>query len=385
MTSTAARRETPCERLVKQEIRRRGPMTFFEFVDLALYHPQHGYYNQSGPLRGRAGDYFTSMQVSRLFPSVFADALRAMRETLDCEQFTLIEAGSGSGEFLEGVLEALKAEGGLRGLRVWSVERSRPGRDRLWRVLSRFPKCEVVAGLEDIEWFGSLEGCLVSNELFDALPFHRLRLTAAGWREIFVALEGDELVEREGELSSPHLPLVAHLDRAEIETGQEVEVRPEGGRLLQDWGQLLLRGYAVTFDYGHPRRFLYSPSRPRGTWRCFSKHQGNERPFDLVGRQDITADVDFTQLAEAGEAELLEPRLFCSQGSFLTHVGAARIEKLLSAGSDEERRRASGVVRQLVHPGAMGDAFWVLAQAKGVELPELLARVPDRRRRLHGS
>ena len=116
--------------LLRQEIRADGPISFFRFVDLALYHPAHGYYGRLAPQRGRAGDYVTSMQMGGLFPAIFADVVRAMRQTLQSEQFALIELGAGGGEFVEGVLRALTADE-RKGLRVWAVERSRLAREAL--------------------------------------------------------------------------------------------------------------------------------------------------------------------------------------------------------------------------------------------------------------
>src|SRR5258708_6253861 len=144
--------------LIRQEIRARGPRTFYEFMDLALYHPLYGYYQRPAPQRGRSGDYFTSLQVSALFPEIFADALLAMRQTLDSDQFTLLEMGAGHGEFLEGVLTVLKNHDALKGLRVWAVECARPARERLMRRLSRFAKCHVVSTLDEIEWMGGADG-----------------------------------------------------------------------------------------------------------------------------------------------------------------------------------------------------------------------------------
>jgi SAM-dependent MidA family methyltransferase len=83
--------------------------------------------------------------------------------------------GSGDGEFLRGILEALEARKKLGGVRVFAIERSRPAREKLWRALSRFPKCEILDSVDQIEVVGGLDGCLFTNELFDALPFHRLR------------------------------------------------------------------------------------------------------------------------------------------------------------------------------------------------------------------
>jgi len=364
--------------LVRQQIERFGPMTFERFVDIALYHPKYGYYNRTASQRGRAGDYFTSMQVGGLLPEIFAEALRAMRETLGPEQFSLIEIGAGGGEFLEALLSALSPED-RKGLRVWAVERSRSARENLWRRLSRFPRCEAVASLDDIDWMGGLEGCVFSNEFFDALPFHRLRRRGVGWKEIYVGLEGGGLVEVEGDLSRPDLASACGLDAVAVPDGAEVEARPMIPSVYEEIGGRLARGYMLTIDYGYPRAALERPDKGNGTWRCFFQHQLSEKPFDNVGKQDITADVDFTQLAEAGLAHDFEPRLFCSQGIFLSHVGQDRIQKRLSGPDGATVARG---LQQLLHPNAMGERFSMLVQTKTADLPPGFSDVPDRRHRL---
>src|SRR5262245_40302319 len=137
-----------CEELIRQEIDRTGPINFARFVELALYHPKYGYYYQTAPRRGKAGDYFTSLQVSDLFPRIFANVIRQLRDALGTDSVSLIEVGAGDGEFLEGVLKNVESNS----LRVWAVERSASARDKLHKRLSRFPKCEVVSSFDDIEW-----------------------------------------------------------------------------------------------------------------------------------------------------------------------------------------------------------------------------------------
>ena len=372
------REKEPALALVRQQIERLGPMTFERFVDLALYHPTYGYYSRTAPQRGRAGDYFTSMQVGGLLPEIFADALRAMREALGPEQFSLIEIGAGGGEFLESLLAALSPDD-RKGLRVWAVERSRSARENIWRRLSRFARCEAVASLDEIDWMGGLEGCVFSNEFFDALPFHRLRRRGAGWNEIYVGLENGALVELELDLSRPDLARSCGLDNVAVPDGAEVEARPQIPSVYEEVGGRLARGYMLTIDYGYPRAALERPDKGNGTWRCFHQHQVSEKPFESVGRQDITADVDFTQLAEAGRGFDFETRLFCSQGIFLSHVGQDRIQKRLSSPEAPQVARS---IQQLLHPGAMGERFSVLVQTKTADMPAIFSGIPDRRRRL---
>src|ERR1051326_3840785 len=162
-------RKTPGRLLVEQEVELNGPMNFELFTSLALYHPRYGYYSQTSPQRGRSGDYFTSLQVSELFPQIFGETILEMKRALGTDQFSLVEWGSGDGEFLLGVIRFLEEKKEMKGMKIWAVEASRPAREKLIRKLSRFPKCSVVSSLDEIEAPGGLEGCFFSNEFFDAL------------------------------------------------------------------------------------------------------------------------------------------------------------------------------------------------------------------------
>ena len=303
---------------------------------------------------------------------------------MGADQFTLIEVGSGNGEFLEGVLNAInekqESKKKSNGLRVWAVERSQPARDLLYKRLSRFPRCQVVASMDDIDWMGTLEGCIFSNELMDALPFHRVRKKGEKWVEILVTEKDGALVEVEGG--------EARIENRELKMeegildGHELEIRRQIPTLYEEWGARLSRGYVLTVDYGHPRESFLSPSRSKGTMMCYHRHEASKNPFLNLGEQDITAHVDFSQLARVGKNFGFDPLLFCSQGIFLSHLGQKHIESYLAHAPEDEKRRRVGAIQQLIHPDAMGEIFWVLLQAKGVEIPPAFAALPNRLRRL---
>lgn len=366
------------DELIKQEIKMRGPLTFHDFMQMSLYHPTYGYYSQNKTRRGKKGDYFTSAQVSPLFAEIFAEAFIELRKSIGSYQCSIIEMGSGGGEFLESVMEYIKRKDSIKGWKVWAVETSRASRDQIWRRISRFPKSEVVASLDDIDWVGSLEGIIFSNEFFDALPFHRLKFIDGKFLEIFVDMKGDAFVETAGPLSRPDLLLKAGINGKPLNPegwveSQEIEVRPDLPSVYEKFDGALGRGYVVTVDYGHPRSQLYSPRRPQGTWTCFHQHKSIQDPYKYIGDADITAHVDFTQLLEAGQAHDFDPLFFSSQGLFLSHVGQKPIE---------ERIKEKAAIQQLIHPDAMGESFWVLAQGKGIEWPASYKEIPNRLSRL---
>jgi SAM-dependent MidA family methyltransferase len=379
--SMTSMKKTPAAQLIEEQIRQLGPMTFSRFVELALYHPRHGYYNRGESPRGRSGDYFTSLQVGPLFPEILADAVCAMKNSLSTDQFALVEWGAGDGEFMSGVLTALGKRNQLKGIRTWVVETSRTARERLNRKLSRFPKCEVVASIDELEPVGGLEGCFFSNEFFDALPFHRLRWRAGQWQEILIDVQNDRLVECERPAPAELIPPTLS-SAFELTEGQELEVRPAMKSWVETWGPLLARGYVLTVDYGCPRGELLAPHRAQGTARAYFEHQIQTDFYSQIGRQDLTAHVDFTALAQAGQSVGWDPVLFSSQGVFLSHVGAATLEAALAQADGPARARLAGAVQQLLRPDTMGEAFSVLLQAKEAPLPDVFRDIPNRSHRL---
>jgi SAM-dependent MidA family methyltransferase len=236
----------------------------------------------------------------------------------------------------------------------------------------------VVASIDDIEAVGGLEGVFISNEFFDALPFRRLRWKSGEWREIFIDKKDDSLIEKENDIAQTGLPVFL----TPLEDGQEIEVRPALDRWVDNWGAMLTRGYVLTVDYGCPRHELVVPHRKNGTWRGYFEHQLQTDALAHIGRQDLTAHVDFTHLVEAGRRVAWEPALFASQGIFLSHVGAAVWEKALAQEDPAARAKVSSALQQLLHPEAMGESFSVLLQAKEAAVPTRFRDIPNRIRRV---
>src|SRR5262249_8570409 len=156
-----------------------------------------------------------------------------------------------------------------------------------------------------------------SNELFDALPFHRVEARDGALRELYVDWHDGELVERAGPPSTP--ALAAYFDRLGLRPpeGSQAEVSLEAIDLMDRFAVSVRRGYVLTFDYGYPAEALFGVLRPRGTLLCYYRHTYNEEPLRRPGEQDITAHVDFTSLALAGAARGLEPVELLRQRDFL--------------------------------------------------------------------
>ncbi|MEW6543421.1 MAG: SAM-dependent methyltransferase [Nitrospirota bacterium] len=366
------------------EIQATGPIPFVRFMELALYHPQFGYYmratgdgeEQAGEHRiGWDGDYYTSSDVHPVFAKALARQARQIDELLGRpDPFTIVEMGAGKGLLVRDVLADCEAGGGpfLDRLRYVLVERSPAMREAQRRNLAPWlGRPDLVtwrSGLEGLDTDG-VTGLFLSNELVDALPVHRIRIEGGEAKELFVDYRDGRFCERLAPLSTP--ALADYLDRLAragitLPEGYTTEINLKAPAWMKDVARVLNRGVAITIDYGHAARDLYGPDRRRGTLLCYHRHSVAEDPYRRVGEQDLTAHVDFSALATAGEEAGLHVTGFTNQMSFLIGLGVEEMVGTLEPGSPEFQ----SVIR-LLRPESMGRTFKILIQHKGLERLEL--------------
>ena len=355
---------------IRDEIARDGPMTFRRFMELALYDPDEGYYVTREAV-GTRGDYLTSPELHPLFGALVARQLAEMWELLgQPAAFRLVEAGAGSGALARAILSNTP-DGLQQALRYVIVERSSA------RVAQqRHTLGALAAGCAWSEALGAGEAraaaCVLSNELVDSFPVHRVVVLNGCLQELFVDLDADGersgFVERPGPLSTPELE--RYFERLGLLPGEgcEAEVNLDALRWIAECADAVQRGFVLTIDYGYPAPVLYASWRRQGTLLSFHQHTVGTDPYRYIGRQDITAHVDFTSLAAEGRRHGLLPIGFTTQQRFLSNLGigdalaggpaaAPRLEEYLA------RRRA---VEALLDAQGLG-RIRVLAQAKGVE------------------
>lgn len=311
-----------------------GRITFEQFMDLALYHPKYGYYRSGGERIGKTGDYFTSVSVGPLFGKILAKQFMQFRRELgDPPEFEVIEIGGHRGQFQTDVLNA------AADLRYRVVE-----------VGDDLPRRMV--------------GCVFSNELFDALPVHRVKVDGGKWREIYVATDATGgFIEALGELSTPRLREHLRDLPTHLMEGYRTEVNLRALDLLGEIAGRLECGFVLTIDYGHEREDYFAPQRRDGTLLCYHRHTKNDNPYTHIGEQDITTHVEFTSMIDQGRKLGLEPVLFTDQTHYLLQVGEAEIAEIVArtAGQLSKERAA---IHQLIHPELMGRTFKVLVQRK---------------------
>ncbi len=384
---------SPAERAIRRRIARHGPITFAEYMARALYGPG-GYYTRSGA----GADYYTSPQVHPAFGALLAVQLFRFWRLLDRpDPFFVIEPGAGDGLLGRDICNAAShlPEGFADSLRYVAVDRLPGVRD------ARDPALAKIAGDARRLPFRKVTGCIISNELLDALPVHRVRMERGALRELYVSIESDvadgyegQLVEIAGDPSTPDLERRLSDLGVNLSDGQTAEIC----RQLDDWAAsvaaALDTGFVLTIDYGRDAPDLYDPiQRPQGTLVTYRSHRQTDTPLVDPGRQDITAQVDFTSVGLAGERAGLTTVGAVSQGRLLTRLGLQTIRRTgapPAEGSsgwitipinpdgmlpdalaepfpprpDDSRDWLTGLTH-LVRPGGLGD-FRVLVQAKGL-------------------
>jgi SAM-dependent MidA family methyltransferase len=364
-------------------------MTVAAFMDAALYHPELGYYARAAQRSGRAGDFFTSVDVGPLFGELLALQIEEMAAILGPEPvtFDLVEAGAGNGRLSADLLRAARARSDAfyRSIRLQLSEASEPARAAQVATLGAEADRLVwsAASLPD-----SFEGVLIANELLDAMPVHQVVMREHELREMYVvARTPAELALVEGPLSTT--VLADYLDRlgVELQSDWRAEINLRALEWIRDVARRLRRGFVILIDYGHEARGLYSASHCAGTLTSFRGHRsaGPESRglpwLQFPGEQDITSHVDFTSVRAAAESEGLQTLGFLDQTYFL--LGLVRdFESDWTLGQDFSdgarvardplnARSAINNLKTLIFPGGLGSTHKVMIFGKGVGSPAL--------------
>ncbi|MDH5670183.1 MAG: SAM-dependent methyltransferase [Nitrospira sp.] len=361
---------------ISREINDFGPITFARFMELALYHPQFGYYMR-GPEDGSErigwqGDYYTSSDVH----SILGQALARQAEQIDRllgqpDPFTLVEMGPGKGLLAKHILSACRigSESFRRRLRYILIDRSPAMRKIQRHNLSQWltePDMMTWADQLDALASAGVTGMVFSNELLDAFPIHRIHMTSEGLQEVHVDYQDGQFVDCLKPLSTAALDTHLRELHHNWPEGYRTEVNLQALDWMKQVARCLNRGVVLTIDYGHTAHDFYRPERKTGTFLCYSKHSTNETPYQCVGAQDMTAHVDFSSLAAVGETHGLQITGFTNQLSFLMGLG---VEAMMAELQPESPEFQSAI--HLLKPNGMGGIFKVLVQHKGIEAPNL--------------
>jgi len=362
-------------------------ITFAEFMDLALYHPQFGYYATPSSIIGAQGDFVTSPHMGRDFGEVVAEQFVDMWEALGRpERFDLVEMGAGQGLVAGDAIAYIQSHypDCFAKLNYIIVEKSAALRAEQQKRLSHWNEQGIAISWVELNAIAplSITGCAFSNELVDAFPVHWVELHDQKLQELYVTHTEDGFSSELGNLSTPKLESYfaqIDIDLSHYPEGYRTEVNLAALDWIEQIADKLERGYLLTIDYGYAAQRYYSPARTEGTLQCYYKHSHHSDPFIHVGEQDITAHVDFTALEKQGAKVGLQHLGFTQQGLFLMALGLGdRLNKLSQINSAKAARpidiqaimRRREALQQLINPMGLGN-FGVLLQSKGLTQKEI--------------
>lgn len=358
------------EQIIRSEIAANGAISFARFMELALYHPAHGYYERHLKQTGRHGDFFTSVSVGSLYGELLGADFARRLEALPGNELLLIEAGAHDGQLGRDLLDYLNEyqKDVFRRVQYLIIEPSSSHAQRQFHTLSRYDgKVRWVKSWSEIPEF---RGICFSNELLDAMPVHVFRWHAEihDWTEWGISnLNGNfhwQLLPaaRQSERARRLLARLPEQLLAVLPNQFTVEISPEAVSWWLEAAHRLHSGWLFTADYGFLQEDFFSPHRSRGTLRAYSKHQLRGEILDAVGQQDITAHVNFSLLIAAGESAGLKLEEFVQQSIYLKTI-LERIEaapELFPLWTPMRYRQ----LISLIHPEHLGRVFKVLIQSR---------------------
>lgn len=326
--------EMTLESLIKQRIRKHGPISIADYMAIALLHPEHGYYMRRDPL-GTAGDFVTAPEISQVFGEIIGAWLAAQWKKLGSPKCALTELGPGRGTLMNDILRATKNVPGFHdAISIHLVETSPALKQKQWQTLAnKHPK---------IEWHNDIGALpqepllLVANEFFDALPIKQF----VDGKERMIDVVDDKL--------SFTVPTTNIRETCEPAT----TITKQLAAHIQQLG-----GIALIIDYG------YTEGSNGDTLQAIKNHAFHD-VLKTPGEADLTAHVDFLTLANAGRMEGLAAYGPAPQGAWLMRLGAGQRTTNLCANAAHEQQQAlmSGLKR-LADPAEMGELFKVLALA----------------------
>ncbi|HEV2622349.1 MAG TPA: SAM-dependent methyltransferase [Frateuria sp.] len=367
--------------LLRTQIASQGPMPFAQYMERCLYAPGLGYYSAGKTKFGAAGDFVTAPELGGLFARCVVNAVQPVMAMLG-EQADFLELGGGSGAFAEAALLAF-ADAGVPPRRYLILEPSADLRERQRERLAT----ALPAGLNArVAWLDrppedGWRGVLFANEVVDALPTTRFTLRTGEVYEEHVALDGEgRLMRTDRPADALVAGAVRHLERdlgRPFEDGYRSEVLPQLPYWIQAVAGSLEAGVMLFVDYGYVRREYYLAERRDGTLMAHYRHHAHADPLYLPGLNDLTASVDFTALAEAGNSAGFGVAAYLPQAPFLLASGLQGVfeQAYAQAADDLARHRLAQEVRRLTMPEQMGERFQAMLFARGLDALPLAAEL----------
>ena len=380
---------SPLRKILNQQIARQGVLTFEQFMELALYCPELGYYERKQDTVGHGGDFFTSVSVGSIFGELLGFQFAQWLTVADPGSggsLRIVEAGAHDGRLAGDLLNYFREfhPEVFHRLEYWILEPS-PTRQG-WQSVTLAPFSSRVHWARDWKEFpdDGVRGLIFSNELLDAFPVRKIGwdavkktffewgVTSEGGRFVWVRIP----LENKGGTPVPDSLSPSATTRVESAMGLKfspelLDVLPEGfttefcPAATAWWREAagkLRSGRLLAIDYGLAAENFFQPERAQGTLRAYRQHRLVTDLLDAPGEQDLTAHVNFTTIQLAGEAAGLRTEGLETQANFLV-----RIAEAAACPGAPFQKWTPARLRQfqtLTHPEHLGRSFRVLVQTR---------------------
>ena len=358
--------------LIQQAIKKAGGwIDFAQFMQLALYAPQLGYYSAGNQKFGTGGDFVTAPEISALFGQTLA---QQVAQILALSRGSIMELGAGTGRLAVHLLHALEHLDCLPD-QYYILDVS----DHLRQVQLEYLQEKLSPQLlRRVVWLNQLPetftGVVLGNEVLDAIPVHMEHTKTQGLceRGVMLAEQGLTWSDKpwdDAPASGQHL--FDEITKLSLPTGYISEFCPTANGLIASLALTLERGVILMIDYGFSASEYYHPQRNLGTLMCHYQHYAHTDPLLNIGLQDITAHVNFSSIAYAGVDNGLQLSGFCSQAQFLMNCGILDLMAQVSPSDMAGYAPLAAAAQKLLSPAEMGDLFKVIAFSKNMDVPLL--------------
>ena len=352
--------------LIENQIHQKGAISFGEFMEIALYHSEVGYYTSSKSI---IDNFYTSPYAHPAFGAALCLQLNEMWLALgEPEVFVVIEVGCGDGVLAQDIVRYGKSNRlpFINAFEYVAVDRSKSLIDSLGSV-DGFSK--IVSNLDS---FKEIVGCIISNELIDSFPVNRFMIQNGKICEIMVTLKNSRFCEILSETPDQIIiERLSHLSWA-LPDNFEGEINCQIESWIESLSRVLSNGFVITIDYGSDYRYLYSPENKFSSIRSYRRHSQPNSIYDHIGDCDITADVDFSWLINQSERFNLKSIYISNQREFLSRWGVDNwVDDIRFKKINQKVLNSNLVgVRQLMRDDGFGQ-FKVLIQYSGEEVDRL--------------
>ena len=358
--------------LIQQAIKKAGGwIDFSQFMQLALYAPQLGYYSAGNQKFGTGGDFVTAPEISELFGQTLA---QQVAQILALSGGSVMELGAGTGRLAVHLLHALEHLDRLPD-QYCILDVS----DHLRQVQLEYLQDRLSPELlRRVVWLNQLPvtftGVVLGNEVLDAIPVHIVHTKIQGLceRGIVLAEHGLTWSDKpwDDEPASGE-QLLDEITKLSLPKGYISEFCPAANGLIASLALMLEHGVILMIDYGFSASEYYHPQRNLGTLMCHYQHYAHTEPLLNIGLQDITAHVNFSSIAYAGVDNGLHLSGFCSQAQFLMNCGILELMAQVSPSDMARYAPLAAAAQKLLSPAEMGDLFKVIAFSKNMQVPLL--------------